>query len=68
MERYFDLIMAIVENPSYREPDRKPGRERYFGRGGPYGWIRVVTEFAGDEDHLVTVFPQRSAPSQARQQ
>jgi len=45
-----------------REPDPRVGRERYFGRGGPLRWIRVVTELHGDVDRVVTAFPQSNDP------
>jgi hypothetical protein len=38
------------------------GRERYFHRGGPLRWIRVVTELAGNVDRVVTAFPQSNDP------
>lgn len=56
-----------IEQPDYREPDAKPGRERLFKRGGPDRWIRVVIEFAGDFDRVVTAFSQAVDPcSRAR--
>jgi hypothetical protein len=55
-------VIAAIEDPALREPNARPGRKRHFGRGGPLGWIRVVTEFAGPVDRLVTTFPQRRDP------
>ena len=55
--------MLTVERPHHREPDPRPGRERYFGRRGPQEWLRVVTEFAGDIDRVVTAFPQSTDPT-----
>jgi hypothetical protein len=69
---HFDLadsledVVLTIEHPDYREPDPAPGRERLFRRGGPYGWIRVVLEFAGDFDRVVTAFPQTADPSRGR--
>jgi hypothetical protein len=57
----FDIVLTI-EHPDHREPDIRPGRERIFRRGGPDGWIRVVLEFAGDFDRVVTAFPQAIDP------
>jgi len=59
-------IMLTIEHPSYREPDVQPGRERLFRRGGPDGWIRVVLEFCGEFDRVVTAFPQASDPRPRR--
>jgi len=64
MSEYLSETMAAIEAPDHREPDRHVGRERYFGRGGPIGWIRVVSEFAGDSDRVVTAFPQSNDPRQ----
>lgn len=55
-------LMRAIASPDYREPDPRAGRERYFVRGGPLSWIRVVTEFAGALDHVVTAFPQSNDP------
>jgi hypothetical protein len=46
----------------HREPGPRAGRERYFARGGPERWIRVVTELDGDADRVVTAFPQVNDP------
>jgi len=54
------------EHPTYREPDATSGPERLFRRGGPDGWIRVVTEFDGDFDRVVTAFPQSDDPRPVR--
>lgn len=67
MDDYLDVTMAIIRAPDHREPDPRPGRERYFGRGGHYSWIRVITEFAGVEDRVVTAFPQTTPPSRLEQ-
>jgi hypothetical protein len=58
--------MAAVQAPHHREPDPRAGRERYFRRGGPLRWIRVVTELRGDADRVVTAFPQSNAPHEVR--
>lgn len=47
-------VMETIADPEHREPDPRPGRERYFRRGGPERWIRVVAEFAGRRDRVVT--------------
>lgn len=62
----FADAVQTIENPDHREPDSRPGRERLFRRGGPDRWLRVVVEFAGDFDHVVTVFPQTVDPRPSR--
>ena len=62
MSEYLAETMAVIETPDYRQPDPRAGRERYFRRGGPLGWIRVVTEFSGGVDRVVTAFPQSNDP------
>jgi hypothetical protein len=66
LARSMEDVVLTIEHPEYREPDPRPGRERLFGRGGPDGWIRVVIEFAGDLDRVVTAFPQTEDPSRRR--
>lgn len=58
-------IVLTLENPDYREPDPRPGRERLFRRGGPDDWLRVVIEFDGEYDRVVTAFPQSADPRSA---
>ena len=55
-------IMSAIANPDHREPDPRAGRERYFACAGPLNWIRVVTEFSGGFDRVVTAFPQSNDP------
>ena len=55
-------IVLTIEHPMHREPDLTAGRERLFRRGGPYGWIRVVIEFNGPFDRVVTAFSQPVDP------
>jgi hypothetical protein len=59
-------VVLTIEQPDWREPDPVPGRERLFRRGGPYGWIRVIVEFAGDFDRVITAFPQVAGPRRRR--
>jgi hypothetical protein len=59
-------IVLTIEHPEYREPDARPGRERLFRRGGPDRWIRVVVEFSGDFDGMVTAFSQTADPRSRR--
>jgi hypothetical protein len=55
-------VVLTVEHPDYREPDAAAGRERLFRRGGPDRWVRVVLEFDGEFDRVVTAFSQTSDP------
>jgi hypothetical protein len=55
-------VLLTIEHPAYREPDIRPGRERLFGPGGVHGWIRVITEFKGDVDRVITAFSQSNDP------
>jgi hypothetical protein len=62
MKDYLVEMMAAITAPDDREPDLRTGRERYFCRGGPLRWIRVVTELSGSVDRVVTAFPQSNDP------
>jgi hypothetical protein len=59
---YVAETMSAISSPDGREPDLRTGRERYFRRGGPLRWIRVVTELRGTVDRVVTAFPQSNDP------
>ena len=61
--RHLDQLMQTIARPDHREEDPRPGRERYFRRGGPERWIRVVSEFAGPHDVVITAFPQSNDPA-----
>jgi hypothetical protein len=62
MKDYLAETMSAISSPDGREPDLRAGRERYFRRGGPLRWIRVVTELSGAVDRVVTAFPQSNDP------
>lgn len=62
MKDYLAETMAAITAPDDREPDVRAGRERFFRRGGPLRWIRVVTELSGNVDRVVTAFPQSNDP------
>lgn len=62
MSEHLADTIAAIRAPDHREPDPRAGRERYFARGGPLRWIRVVTELQGDVDRVVTAFPQSNDP------
>jgi len=61
-----NIVTETVEDPDHREPDVRLGRERFFRRGGPEGWVRVVVEIAGPFDKIVTAFPQANRPERWR--
>ncbi|MGO8906644.1 MAG: hypothetical protein ACLQMH_13625 [Solirubrobacteraceae bacterium] len=62
MNEHLADTIAAIRAPDHREADPRSGRERYFRRGGPLRWIRVVTELHGETDRLVTAFPQSNDP------
>jgi hypothetical protein len=62
MSDYLAETMSTISSPDGREPDMRAGRERYFRRGGPLRWIRLVTELSGTADRVVTAFPQSNDP------
>jgi len=62
MADYLGEVLLTVEHPTHREPDLRPGRERLFRPGGPEAWIRVVIEFRGHADRVITAFPQVNDP------
>jgi hypothetical protein len=64
MSEYLEETMTAIEMPDHREPDLQAGRERYSHsrEGDPLRWIRVVAEFSGDFDRVVTAFPQSNDP------
>ena len=55
-------VIATIERPELREHDPRPGRSRSFRRCGPERWLRVVIEFRGERDAVVTAFPQVNDP------
>jgi hypothetical protein len=63
MAPHLDDVVAALEFPDHQESDYRPGRERYFKQGvGPESWLRVVIEFGGATEHLVTAFAQDEDP------
>lgn len=62
LSNWMDELMNVIEAPEHREPDARPGRERYFARGGPQKWLRVVTELTDEGDRIVTAFPHTRDP------
>jgi hypothetical protein len=66
MEDHLDMVMQAIEEPEHREPDQRVGRERFFRRGGPEAWMRVVVEMSGPIDRVITAFPQANPPERWR--
>jgi hypothetical protein len=66
MVDHVEDVITTIEDPEHREPDVRVGRERYFRRGGPERWLRVVVEMNGPVDHVVTTFPQANEPERWR--
>lgn len=66
MTDHLEAIEDTISRPDYREPDpHTVGRERFFRRGvGPDRWMRVVVEFRGNHDWVVTAFPQSNDPTE----
>lgn len=63
LEPFLEETLLTVQRPEHREPDPRPGRERYYRRGGPLAWIRVIAELADGADRVVTAFPQSNDPT-----
>ena len=64
MAEYLDAIVDTLKAPDGQHPEPGlPGRERFFRRGvGPRRWMRVVVEFRGDHDRVVTAFGHDNDP------
>lgn len=62
MEDHLETIVETLQQPEHREPDPRIGRERFFRRGGPEAWMRVVVQIDGLIDRVVTAFPQTNPP------
>jgi hypothetical protein len=63
MADHIDDVIDTIQQPELREDDVRPGRSRYFRRCGPERWLRVVVEFRGAVDAVVTAFPQANDPA-----
>ncbi len=59
-----DEVIETLKHAYVIEADPRPGRQRYYMRLVPSGrlWLRVVTEFAGPRDRLITAFEQDTVP------
>ena len=60
-----DAIMSTITQPELREPDPRPGRERFYRRHvtDRVRWMRVVVDFNRDPAVIVTAFIQRKNPT-----
>jgi hypothetical protein len=60
-----ESLLDAIRRPDFQEPDPRPGRERYWLRMQPpfpFRWLRVVVQFEGDVDRVVTAFGQDNEP------
>jgi hypothetical protein len=65
MRDHQEALLDAIRHPDYQEPDPRAGRERYWLRCHapfPFRWLRVVVEFSGDADRVVTAFGQDNDP------
>jgi hypothetical protein len=63
MDGHLEAVKDTIRQPDLIQQDEHPDRTRYFRRGvGPDRWLRVVVEFAGHRDQLVTAFGQENDP------
>jgi hypothetical protein len=65
MRGELELLLVAIRNPTMQEPDPRPGRERFWITAQPpfpYRWLRVVVEFEGATDRVVTAFGQDNPP------
>jgi hypothetical protein len=55
------VVINTVADPDRRDPDPRPGRERYYKRGiGPSSWLFVVVDFNMAEPRVVTACAKAS--------
>ena len=57
-------VVDSIRRPDVRTADPRPGRYRCFRRCGPERWLRVVVQFHGEIDVIVTAFPQINDPDE----
>lgn len=52
---YLEPVMSAVAAPDHREPDERPGRERFYKRDvGPSRWLMAVVDFESEPARIVT--------------
>jgi hypothetical protein len=55
LESYLHVVLAVIAEPDHREPDSRPGRERFFKReSGLTTWVMAVVDFQPDPARIVT--------------
>lgn len=53
--------METITHPIDRQPDERPGRERYVSdAAGPSRFLTVVVDFTTDPGEVVTAFAHRN--------
>jgi hypothetical protein len=57
-----ELIDRAIRDPDERQPDPRPGRERFFRREADV-WVLAVVEFGEQPAIIVTVFSTDQSPS-----
>jgi hypothetical protein len=63
LETYRDHVLQAVATPDHREPDPRPGRERFWALHlGPSRWLRVIVDFNRDPAQVITAFGNRKDP------
>lgn len=63
MSAHRGAVMATVARPDDRQPDPRPGRERFYRRGfGPTRWLVAVVDFNKTPAHIVTAYGLSEAP------
>lgn len=67
MSDHLNDVIETIEKPELRDDDPRPGRMRSFRRCGPERWMRVILEFDGDDEIVVTAFPQVNDPPEWRE-
>lgn len=52
---HLEAVLAAVAAPDHREPDERPGRERFYKKdAGPSRWLMVVVELGEEPARIVT--------------
>jgi hypothetical protein len=63
MDAHRGAVMATVARPDDRQPDPRPGRERFYRRGfGPARWLFVVVDFNESPARVVTAYGLSEEP------
>jgi hypothetical protein len=65
MRGEMERLLSAVRDPDSQEADPYPGRERYWLAATPpfrFRWLRVVVQFEGESDRIVTAFGQDNPP------